>query len=98
MKMELTLSARQQLTQWPVTESQVPRIDANLSGGCGLSVHFSLVLDEPRRNDTIIDCGDGISLYIDRFTERYLGEETFIDYTGDAGFIFKDSFDSGCTV
>ncbi|OES44992.1 iron-sulfur cluster biosynthesis family protein [Domibacillus iocasae] len=98
MKIELTLSARQQLLGWPVTESQVPRIDANLSGGCSLSVHFSLVLDEPRRNDTVIDCGDGVSLYIDRFTDRYMEEETVVDYTDEDGFIFKNSFGSSCTV
>ncbi|MET1030055.1 iron-sulfur cluster biosynthesis family protein [Domibacillus tundrae] len=98
MKIVLTPSARQQLLDWPVTASQLPRIDANMSGGCGISVQFSLVLDEPRRNDAVIDCGDGIVLHIDRFTERYMEEEMAVDFTDDAGFIFGDSYDSSCTV
>ena len=98
MKVMLTPLAREKLKGMPVTESDVLRIDAEMRGGCGISVQFSIVLDEPRRNDAVIDCGAGVFLHIDRFTERYMEEETVVDYTDDAGFIIGDSFDSSCTV
>ena len=47
-------------------EEQSPRIDADVAGGCGMSVKFSLVFDEPRRNDTVIEY-DGIQIRIGSF-------------------------------
>ena len=38
-----------------LTEGHSPRIDANLAGGCGVSVAFTLIFDEPRVGDTTIE-------------------------------------------
>ena len=79
-------------------EKHSPRIDADVAGGCGISVKFSLVFDEPRRNDTVIEYED-IQLQIDPFTKRYLDEETQIDYTDEHGFIVGESFTSSdCAI
>ncbi|WP_046174489.1 iron-sulfur cluster biosynthesis family protein [Domibacillus indicus] len=96
MNIILTEAARQQLLDWPIEENAVIRLDANVSGGCGMAVQFSIVLDEPRRNDTAYDCGHGIFLCMDLFTRRYLEEELIIDYTNASGFSFADSFGSSC--
>lgn len=75
-----------------------PRIDADVAGGCGLSVKFSLVFDELRRNDTVIEY-NGIQFRIDRFTKRYLDEETQIDYSDEHGFLVGESFaSSACAI
>lgn len=79
-------------------DTQIPRIDADIAGGCGLSVKFSLVLDEPRRNDTIIEY-EGVHLRLDLFTKRYLDEQTQIDYLEDHGFIVGERFaSSACAI
>lgn len=98
MKLRLTDAARQQLTGFTVPENRVLRIDADMKGGCGISVHLSVEAGEPRRHDTTLDCGGGIIFHIDRFTERYLDEEAEIDWTKENGFTIGSSFDSGCTV
>lgn len=51
------------------TEKHSPRIDADITGGCGMSVKFSLIFDESRRNDTVLE-HEGIQIRIDRFTKR----------------------------
>lgn len=79
-------------------EEQSPRIDASVVGGCGMSIKFKLVFDELRKNDTVFEC-DGIQIRMDRFTKRYLAEETTIDYTDEHGFLGGDSFASGeCSI
>lgn len=83
-------------TEWK--EETTPRIDANIAGGCGVSVQFKLVFDESRRNDTVIEY-DGIQFQIDPFTKRYLDEETQIDYNDERGFLVGETFtSSACAI
>ncbi|WP_309089101.1 iron-sulfur cluster biosynthesis family protein [Domibacillus sp.] len=98
MSIVLTDAARRQLLASSPAEGHVPRIDAEMSGGCGVSVRFSLVWEEPRRGDTVVPLGDDLFLHLDRFTERYLEEHTLVDYSETDGFIFGDGFNSSCTT
>jgi Fe-S cluster assembly iron-binding protein IscA len=93
MVITLTQVALDKLKTMDITEERSPRIDADVAGGCGMSVKFSLVFDEERRNDTLIE-HEGIQIRIDRFTKRYLEEETQIDYTDERGFLVGESFES----
>jgi Fe-S cluster assembly iron-binding protein IscA len=98
MIITITEAAKNKLTDMIVSEGKIPRIDAEVSGGCGVSVRFSIVFDEPRRNDLTIE-QDGIQLWLDRFTKRYLDEETQIDYSDDRGFLVGESFaSSACAI
>ena len=98
MVVTLTESALEKLKTKKVEQEHSPRIDAELAGGCGVSVTFSLIFDEPRRNDTVIEY-DGIEIRLDRFTKRYLEEETQIDYSVRSGFIVGESFaSSACAI
>lgn len=98
MIITLTEAALDQLKAAELKGEQSPRIDADVAGGCGVSVKFTLVFDEPRRNDLIIEY-DGIQIRMDRFTKRYLDEETQIDYTDEHGFIVGESFtSSACAI
>ncbi|CAK6481288.1 iron-sulfur cluster biosynthesis family protein [Peribacillus simplex] len=98
MVITLTKSAVNKLETMKWKEDQSPRIDANIAGGCGMSIKFTLVFEEPRRNDTFIENGD-IQIRIDRFTKRYLNEETQIDYTEEHGFLVGESFaSSACSI
>ncbi|UAT30684.1 iron-sulfur cluster biosynthesis family protein [Bacillus badius] len=95
---KLTESARNELNIRLRAEQHFPRIDAEITGGCGLSVKFMLVFDEPRRNDKVVDCG-GIPIRIDRFTARYLREEVQVNYTAESGFYAAERFtSSGCAA
>lgn len=88
----------QKLKELVVNGAQTPRIDADVAGGCGMTVKFSIVFDEPRRNDLIIEM-DGIQIRLDRFTKRYLDEETHIDYNDVNGFLVGESFSSSaCAI
>ena len=49
MIVTLTEAALSKLKEMVVEEEHSPRIDANIAGGCGVSVAFKLVFDEPRR-------------------------------------------------
>ncbi|QGQ44869.1 HesB/IscA family protein [Metabacillus sediminilitoris] len=98
MVISLTEAALNKMKAMGLKEEQSPRIDADVAGGCGLSVKFILVFDEQRRNDTVIEYG-GIQFRIDRFTKRYLNEETQIDYTDEHGFLVGESFiSSACAI
>jgi Fe-S cluster assembly iron-binding protein IscA len=98
MIVTLTEAALSKLKEMVVEEEHSPRIDANLAGGCGVSVSFKLVFDEPRVGDTVIEY-EGIKIAIDRFSKRYLEEETQIDYTDEHGFIVGESFaSSACAI
>lgn len=98
MVISLTEMALNKLKEMMSKEEQSPRIDADVTGGCGMSVTFSLVFDESRRNDTVIEY-DGILIRIDHFTKRYLDEETQIDYTEEHGFLVGDNFtSSACAI
>ena len=50
MIITLTEAALSKLKEMVVEEGHSPRIDANVAGGCGVSVAFKLVFDEPRRS------------------------------------------------
>ncbi|MGG3448575.1 HesB/IscA family protein [Domibacillus aminovorans] len=98
MVITLTEAALDKLKAMVFKEEQSPRIDADVAGGCGLSVKFTLVFDEPRRNDTVIEY-DGIHIRMDHFTKRYVDIETQIDYTDEHGFLVGESFaSSACTI
>ncbi|MGP7818615.1 iron-sulfur cluster biosynthesis family protein [Niallia sp. 01092] len=98
MILRLTDSALNELKKMVLKEEQLPRIDANVAGGCGMSVKFSLIFDESRRNDTVIEY-DSIQIQIDHFTKRYLDGETQIDYKDDVGFLIGESYaSSACSI
>jgi len=98
MVITLTETALDKLKTMELKDEQSPRVDADMAGGCGISVKFSLVFDEPRPNDSIIEYED-IKIRIDRFTKRYLDEETQIDYTDEDGFLVGESFESSaCAI
>ncbi|WP_332631734.1 HesB/IscA family protein [Halalkalibacter flavus] len=98
MVITLTDAALNKLKGVEFKKEQSPRIDADVAGGCGVSIKFSLVFDEPRRNDTVIKY-EGIQLYIDQFTKRYLDETTQIDYSDEQGFLVGESFESSaCSI
>ncbi|MED3563560.1 iron-sulfur cluster biosynthesis family protein [Bacillus xiapuensis] len=98
MKLKVTDAALDKLKELIETEGKIPRIDADVTGGCGMSVKFSIVFDEPRRNDLCIEM-DGIQIRLDRFTKRYLDEEAEIDYLDEQGFLVGDSFtSSACAI
>ncbi|WP_050179745.1 hypothetical protein [Domibacillus robiginosus] len=98
MNIVLTDAARRQLLVSSPDDGRVPRIDAEMTGGCGVSVRLSLVWDEPRRMDITIPVGDHVSLHLDRFTKRYAGEHLLVDYNETDGFVLGEAFDSSCTT
>ncbi|WP_191567326.1 HesB/IscA family protein [Metabacillus idriensis] len=97
MVITLTKSAVNKLETMKLKEEYSPRIDANVAGGCGMSIKFTLVFEEPRRNDSFIEFG-GIKIRMDRFTKRYLDEETQIDYTEEHGFLVGENFASSACM
>jgi Fe-S cluster assembly iron-binding protein IscA len=98
MMLKMTEAAINRLKELAVNESGIPRIDAEVAGGCGMSVKFSILFDEPRRNDLFIEM-EGIQIRMDRFTKRYLDEETVIDYQDEHGFLVGESFiSSACAI
>ncbi|WP_067729969.1 iron-sulfur cluster biosynthesis family protein [Oceanobacillus damuensis] len=98
MVITLTEPALDKLKTTKIKEQQYPRIDAEVAGGCGMSMKFKLVFDELRPNDSVIEY-DGIQIRLDRFTKRYLDEETQIDYNVEEGFLVGESFaSSACAI
>jgi Fe-S cluster assembly iron-binding protein IscA len=94
----ITAAALEKLKEIVSKEKHSPRIDANIAGGCGISVKFELLFDEPRRNDTVVEYED-IQIQVDPFTKRYLGEATQIDYSVEEGFLVGENFISGdCAI
>lgn len=98
MVITFTEAALEKLQNLEWKREHAPRIDADLAGGCGLSVKFSLIFDEPRRNDIVIKYS-GITVHIDRFTRRYLENETQIDYSEEHQFTVGERFaSSACAI
>lgn len=98
MVITLTEQALNKLKTTELEEGKYPRIEADYHGGCGVSIQFKLFFDEARPNDTVIEY-DGIQIRFDRFTKRYLEEETQIDYNEEKGFIVGESFaQSACAI
>lgn len=62
------------------SDSYLPRIDAQISGGCGMGVRYLFTFDQPRKIDTTVTI-DNIPIQIDYTTKRYLeDEQVTIDY------------------
>ncbi|GIN21746.1 MAG TPA: hypothetical protein DEO65_19560 [Bacillus bacterium] len=98
MVITLTEAALKKLEIMDIKAGQIPRIDVDITGGCGMSMSYKFIVDEPRRNDHMIEY-NGIQIGMDRFTMRNLDDETQIDYTEENGFIIGDSFSSGaCAI
>ncbi|WP_226527286.1 iron-sulfur cluster biosynthesis family protein [Metabacillus niabensis] len=98
MVINITEAALEKLQKMEWKKEHAPRIDADVAGGCGLSVKFSLIFDEPRRNDIVVEYGE-ITLHIDHFTKRYLDNETQISYSEEHHFSVGDSFaSSACAI
>ncbi len=94
----LTKSALTKLKEIELEKEQAPRIDASIAGGCGVSVKFTLIFDEPRRGDIVME-DSGIQIRLDRFTKRYLYLEAHIDYTDEHGFLVGEHFaSSACAI
>ncbi|RAS87805.1 iron-sulfur cluster biosynthesis family protein [Priestia endophytica] len=89
----LTKAASRQLKTMQLQKEQTPRIDADITGGCGISIKFTLVIDGPRQNDMLLKY-DGFQIRVDQFTKRYLNEEIQIDYKDKEGFLVGESFAS----
>ncbi|WP_139488784.1 iron-sulfur cluster biosynthesis family protein [Brevibacillus dissolubilis] len=53
------------------SEDKIVRILGEIVGGCGMTVEYSLVWDEPAANDRLIE-GEGFTLAIDPETEGYM--------------------------
>ncbi len=86
--------AVERLKSVELEKGNFPRIDATMGGSCGLSVNFSLIFDEARRNDLLFEEA-GIKIRIDHFAKRYLQDDIYIDYTDEHGFVIGESYDSG---
>lgn len=98
MIISLTERALKQLQTMELPENQFPRIDAEMAGGCAVAISFKLVFDEERPLDTVLEY-EGIQIHIDRFTKRYLDEETQIDFTEEDGFIVGEPLaQSACAL
>ncbi|PMC38651.1 hypothetical protein CJ195_09370 [Bacillus sp. UMB0899] len=98
MFITITEAALEKLQNLEWKREHAPRIDADIAGGCGLFVKFSLIFDEPRRNDIVIKYGE-ITIQIDPFTKRYLDNETQIDYSEEHQFSVGERFASGaCSI
>src|SRR5690242_4409753 len=98
MIISITDFAMNKLQERIVIEEYSPRIDAEIAGGCGLSVKFTLSFDEPRRNDTVTEY-KGVKFLIDHFTKRYLDEEVHINFSNEYGFLIAERFaSSACAL
>ncbi|UOQ84050.1 iron-sulfur cluster biosynthesis family protein [Gracilibacillus salinarum] len=100
MNITLTKLAQKALQTETIPEGQLPRLDAELTGGCGISLTYSLIVDEKRPMDTIIEI-NGITFQIDHFTKRYLDTETslVIDYCADKGYFIEKYYQTNtCDV
>ncbi|UOQ49375.1 hypothetical protein MUN88_04455 [Gracilibacillus caseinilyticus] len=92
MIITISKKAQKQLRMLKIPDGQLPRIDATLTGGCGLSVIFSLFCDDQRKTDTVLKVND-ISFRIDYATKRYLEEDiVYIDYYDQCGFIVGNDY------
>ena len=94
----LTDTAIQKLSTMEWEEGNFPRIDCDVAGGCGISVSFKLIFDEPRKNDSVLEY-NGIRILLDRFTRKNLDEVTQIDYSDEHGFTVGENFvSSACAI
>lgn len=85
MKIRVTQTALEELKTYDIPAGQGIRLDAEMNGGCRSTVDFYLAFDDPRKNDTVVEV-EGIPFYIDRFTQRYVGDDLQFDYHPAYGF------------
>jgi Fe-S cluster assembly iron-binding protein IscA len=98
MVITLTEMALNKLKVMKLQKEQFPRIDADIAGGCGMSIRLRIIFDEARRNDILVEY-EGIQIRIDHFTKRYLDKEVKIDYNNRSGFLIGDSYESSsCAI
>ncbi|GAA0351957.1 iron-sulfur cluster biosynthesis family protein [Bacillus horti] len=99
MHIEVKATALEQLRQYTIDGGKGIRVDAAMSGGCSSTVDIHLVVDDARKNDTLIQVEE-LTFFIDRFTQRYVDEELFLDYNS-SGFTLYSSdeiFASGMSL
>ncbi len=92
----ITKEAQQKLSSIELQDGVLPRVDTNVTGGCGLTINYLFIFDQARKNDTIYH-SYGVSIRVDPFTKRYLeGNPPTIDYSDSNGFqvINNVEFDS----
>ncbi|QGH36944.1 hypothetical protein GI584_05845 [Gracilibacillus salitolerans] len=90
----ITKEAQQKLLSIELQDGVLPRIDAEVAGGCGLTVNYVFIFDHARRNDTIYQ-SNGFPIRVDYFTKRYLeGNAPTIDYADGFHVINDVEFDS----
>ncbi|MFD1706767.1 iron-sulfur cluster biosynthesis family protein [Siminovitchia sediminis] len=98
MVIRLTEAAVNKLRNMKMKDGHIPRMDANISGGCGMAVSFKFFIDEKRRNDHVFQY-NGIQIAMDRLTLRYLNKDAQVDYNEKSGFIVGEGFSSGaCAI
>jgi uncharacterized protein YqkB len=85
MNIHVTQAALQELKAYEIPVGQGIRLDADMNGGCRSTVDLYLALDDPRKNDTVVET-DGFTFYIDRFTQRYVDDNLTLDYDPAYGF------------
>lgn len=85
----MTEAAKQRLDQLEIAEGYGLRIDAEVKGGCSISVAIQLALDRPRKTDTILQSGKYMFM-MDRFTQRYVQGELTLDFEEAKGFILQN--------
>ncbi|WP_048602091.1 iron-sulfur cluster biosynthesis family protein [Rubeoparvulum massiliense] len=86
--LQLTSQAIEALRTQEIPTGSLLRFDAELSGGCSTLVQFFLRIDEGRQGDTTIQVED-LSIVVDPFTQRYLDNNTVLDYTIEEGYILR---------
>lgn len=79
MQLEIKEAALAKLRSYQINDGIGIRIDASMAGGCSSTVDIHLALSETRKNDTFIQVEE-FTFLIDRFTQRYVDEELFLDY------------------
>ncbi|WP_017472539.1 iron-sulfur cluster biosynthesis family protein [Amphibacillus jilinensis] len=86
MKIMITNQAQDQLNHLNLTDGLLPRIDAELTGGCGLAISYVFIFDQQRKLDTIYR-PHGIPIRMDYVTQKYLNHTgVTIDYNEADGF------------
>lgn len=92
MKINLTEAAQYQLQKVELPRGMALRLDAELSGCCTWDFTVKLILDEYRRNDSLV-IQEKIPFFIDHFTKKYLGEDLLLDFHAATGYSIKNTED-----
>lgn len=92
MKINLTEAAQFELQKLEFRDGMALRLDAELSGCCTWNFTVKLILDEYRRNDSLVTQGN-IPFFIDHFTKKYLGEDLLLDFHSATGYTIQSAED-----